>query len=1069
MARLRFRTVRRFFGHRGTAAPRTPADAPLEALIRHAPFGVCVVDADLRLVLVNDAARPAFAGIEPLLGRDIGQVLRALWPEPVAREIVARYRHTLATGRPATPAPMVARRADRGQVEAYDWHLERIVLSDGRHGVACYFHDVTAQQRWAGALMATEERVRLLLHVSDAVRSEADPRRIVVVALEALRAHLDLDRVAWADVEEDEDHFVFLGCATRDGVPPVEGRYSVSAFGPAGLLEMRGGRPLVVDDARELPEGADRAAYEATGIGALVAMPIHKAGRFTAVIGLHMRGPRRWTPADIELARLVAERVWEAVERARAAKALAESESFYRQTVESIRGIVFTTLPDGQCDFVNTHWIEHTGKPEAEHLGHGWAASIHPSDRPGALAAWRDAVARGAPYETEYRVRRADGTYEWFKVHAHAIRDAEGRIVRWFGTGMSIDAQKRTEAALVARERELQSLADNAPVLIARYDRALRHVFVNAAVERALGMPAAAILGKTHRELGFPEVWAAPIERVLTEGTPATDELEVELAQGRRRLSGHVVPERADDGHVSHALAVVRDVTEARAAEDAVRVSEERLATAQRAAGFGVFDWNIVTDAATWTEEAWQLFEGGGAPRGPVTYARWQACVHPDDRPRVIETAEAALAGQRAYRDEYRVVYRDGTTVWVEAAGDVLRDAEGRPVRMIGVVRDVTERKRAEDALRQADRRKDEFLATLAHELRNPLAPIRTGLQLMKLVPPDAPAALRAREMMERQLGHLVRLVDDLLDVSRVSRGKVELQRARISLDAVVHHAVEATRPIVEASRHTLDVRLPERPVWIDGDLTRLAQVVGNLLNNAAKYTPQGGHLRVEAEAEGEHAVLRVSDDGVGLPPEMITRVFDLFTQSEHTRERAQGGLGIGLSLAKKLVELHGGTVEAASPGLGRGSTFTVRLPRVDAGEPAAERAREAPRGGVGRRVLVVDDNVDGAQSMGMVLELLGHEVRLAHDGLEALELARAFRPEVAVLDIGLPGMSGYELARRFRAEPALAQTLLIALTGWGSEDDQRKSAEAGFDAHLTKPVDGAAVQQALAATVRAR
>lgn len=398
------------------------------------------------------------------------------------------------------------------------------------------------------------------------------------------------------------------------------------------------------------------------------------------------------------------------------------------------------------------------------------------------------------------------------------------------------------------------------------------------------------------------------------------------------------------------------------------------------------------------------------------------------------------------------------------------RGAGGEVESVLGVAHDVTERKHYELALKEADRRKDEFLATLAHELRNPLAPIRTGLELLRLAPRDPAAAARALDSMDRQLAHLVRLVDDLLDVSRISRGKVDLRRERVTVQAVVEQAVEASRPHLEAAGHALSVRVGEDPLWLDGDLTRLVQVVSNLLHNAAKYTPRGGRIDVSAAIEDGRAVLRVRDDGMGIPAAMLPRVFDLFTQVDRTLERAQGGLGIGLSLARRLVEMHGGTVEAHSEGLGRGSTFTVRLPLA-----AAEPISTAPQGRRGaarteaRRVLVVDDNDDAAEMLAMVLELGGHEPRTAHDGPEALETARAFRPEVVFLDIGLPGMDGFEVARRLRQEPGLEGAVLVALTGWGSEEDRKRTREAGFDFHLTKPVDNAAVLEVLSGATAGR
>jgi PAS domain S-box-containing protein len=390
-----------------------------------------------------------------------------------------------------------------------------------------------------------------------------------------------------------------------------------------------------------------------------------------------------------------------------------------------------------------------------------------------------------------------------------------------------------------------------------------------------------------------------------------------------------------------------------------------------------------------------------------------------------------------------------------------------QPEFVLGITQDMTEQKCAEEALKNADRRKDEFLATLAHELRNPLAPLRTGLQVLN-ISQDVAVAAETRQMMDRQLSHMVRLIDDLMDVSRITSDKLTLRKEWVSLQQIAETAVEASRPYIEASEHILKLAVPEEPVWLVADPTRLAQVVSNLLTNAAKYTPRGGRIDLTAKCEHGELLIRVTDTGLGIAPEMLPQVFDMFTQVNRTLDRSEGGLGIGLSLAKRLVELHGGTITAFTAGLGKGSTFTVRLPFTAA--VANERARRtipeaaSARSRVpGRRVLVVDDNVDGAESLARVLQIFGHETRTAHSGPEALDAARPFKPEVVLLDIGLPGMNGYEVAKRLRAEPALSAAVLIALTGWGSEENRRQSREAGFDFHLTKPVEVSAIENILA------
>ena len=362
----------------------------------------------------------------------------------------------------------------------------------------------------------------------------------------------------------------------------------------------------------------------------------------------------------------------------------------------------------------------------------------------------------------------------------------------------------------------------------------------------------------------------------------------------------------------------------------------------------------------------------------------------------------------------------------------------------------------AEQALRRADQRKDTFLATLAHELRNPLAPIRTGVQLLRYESVDAAQQQQVRAMIERQIGQLVTLIDQLLDVSRITTGKIVLQRAPLDLRDAVQLAVESTQPLVAAAGHHFDVRVPPQPVRVVADATRIAQSVGNLLHNAAKYTPEGGHIALDLRAEAGEAVVQVRDDGAGIPAEMQPRVFDMFTQVDRTLQRAQGGLGIGLSLVRSLVDLHGGRVTVYSEGIDRGSTFTIRLPlaEVDEAAPPASDPALAPAGAdQGLRVLIIDDNHDAADSLAQLLEALGHRAEARYDGPSALAAAAGLRPHLVLCDLGLPGMDGFEIAARLRADHRFDTTRLVAVTGWGAEQDQRRSRRAGFDAHLTKPV----------------
>ncbi|WP_164708040.1 MEDS domain-containing protein [Paraburkholderia phosphatilytica] len=411
------------------------------------------------------------------------------------------------------------------------------------------------------------------------------------------------------------------------------------------------------------------------------------------------------------------------------------------------------------------------------------------------------------------------------------------------------------------------------------------------------------------------------------------------------------------------------------------------------------------------------------------------------------------------------LVSRNGTllgmisTHWKEA-----HEPSARDLRLIDILArqaaDLVERTAAAEALRahtlqlvDADRRKDEFLATLAHELRNPLAPIQNGLAVLKAGRPELTS--RVLPMMERQLMHMVRLIDDLLDVSRVSRGVVVLKRERVKLQTVIDSAFETSRPLLEAAAHRLNISVPGQQIWLDADVTRVAQVLSNVLNNAAKYTPHGGNIDLLAERVANDVVISITDTGIGIPANMLSGIFDIFAQVEHAIDRSQGGLGLGLSLARRLVDMHGGSIEARSEGPGRGSTFVIRLPVAEAPpavaaiEPESARAAIAPR----MRVLVVDDNVDAAESLGLLLEGTGYEVRIVTEATEALDIALGFRPEVIFLDLGMPRLNGFELAERIRAQRHLQAVDLVAVSGWGAEEDRARSSAAGIAHHLTKPV----------------
>ncbi|MBY0527310.1 MAG: CHASE3 domain-containing protein [Gemmataceae bacterium] len=536
-------------------------------------------------------------------------------------------------------------------------------------------------------------------------------------------------------------------------------------------------------------------------------------------------------------------------------------------------------------------------------------------------------------------------------------------------------------------------------------------------------------------------------------------------------IDDSAAPIRCREGEVVGCVLVFRDISERHRREAELRERERQFRTL--AESIPQLCWMANPDGHIfWYNRRW--YDYTGTTFGQMEGWGWQSVHDPAELPRVMEQWKASIATGQPLDIVFPLRGNDGLFHPFLTRVEPVRDGEGEVVRWFGTNTDVSEAKRAEEELRRLatelsdnDRRKDEFLATLAHELRNPLAPIRNALQILKIAAGNQQVFEQTREMMERQLAHLVRLVDDLLDVSRITRGKIDLRRERVGLAAIIQSAVETSRPLIEASKHELTVALPPTPIYVDADVTRLAQVFSNLLNNSAKYTERGGRIWLTVERQGSDVVVSVKDTGVGIPGNMLPHVFGMFTQVDRSLERSQGGLGIGLTLVKRLVEMHGGTVTAHSDGHGQGSEFIVRLPAVSvrtvgsavppSDDPAPSAARPA------HRVLVADDNEDAAASLAMLLKVMGHEPHVVHDGAQAVEAATTFKPDVVLLDIGMPKMNGYEAAQRIRQLPGGKSMTLVALTGWGQDEDRRRSEEAGFDHHMVKPVDPAALENLLA------
>lgn len=549
-------------------------------------------------------------------------------------------------------------------------------------------------------------------------------------------------------------------------------------------------------------------------------------------------------------------------------------------------------------------------------------------------------------------------------------------------------------------------------------------------------------------------------------------EIVIERPDGSRRTAlVHANPIHDEDGAMLGAVNVLVDISDRKRAEEA----QAHLAAIVASSDDAIISKDLGGRILSWNAGAERLF--GYTPEEIVGQSIL-TIIPPDRRHEEVAILARLSRGERIDHYETIRLTKAGQRIDVSLSISPIRDGAGRIVAASKVLRDITAQKQTEAALvslknqlaaqlielQAADRSKDEFLAVLAHELRNPLAPIRNSLHILRLSGELTPAAERVHEVMERQVSHLVRLVDDLLEVSRISQGKIELRRESIELAAVIRSAVEASRPAIDEARHQLAISIPAEPILLDADGVRLAQVVSNLLNNAARYTDPGGQIWLTSRQENDEAVISVRDTGIGIPADKLARVFDMFAQIQHVARRTAGGLGIGLTLVKRLTEMHGGRVEARSRGTGQGSEFLIWLPIAKtiptAGKTVPATNRQATL--AGHRIMVIDDNRDAADSLAMLLKFLGAEVRTSYDGQAALELLPAFQPTVVLLDIGMPGLDGYEVARRIRQQSLGGDLVLVAMTGWGQAEDRRRSAAAGFNHHFVKPVDPAALEQLL-------
>jgi len=780
--------------------------------------------------------------------------------------------------------------------------------------------------------------------------------------------------------------------------------------------------------------------------------------------------------------------------RKQAEHALRESQQFTRRVLDNLFAFVAVTATDGTLIDVNRAPLEAAGIPVSEVIGKMFWDCYWWSYSPEIQAQLRDACERAACGEIvryDVPVRMAGDKRMWIDFQVAPLRDTHGRVTHLIPSAMDVTMRRAAEEKLRASEGRFRAAVGAVSDII----------WTNNATGEMQGEQPTwgAFTGQRQEDYqGYG--WSQAVHpedaqpTIVAWNSAVAEKRLFEFEHRLRRHDGEwrlcsirAVPVLDFGGEIREWVGVHTDITERELAvqlnealllyslrhQETLRASEERTRVATEATAVGIWEWNVLTNAIHWDAQMFRLYGIAPTADGLVQYTDWSGAVLQQDLPeneRILQdTVRTSGQGHREFRIHRR---NDGAVRHIEAVEAVRPNAQGETEWVVGTNLDVTERKTAEIQLRQltadlseADRRKDEFLATLAHELRNPLAPIRTGLQLMKMKGLPAATVEKTRSMMDRQLTHMVRLIDDLMDVSRISRGKLELHRERVSLEAVVNSAVESSSPLIEQMGHQLTVTLPKQALMVDADMTRLAQVVLNLLNNAAKYSDRGGHIQLNVERDGGDAVLTVKDTGIGIAAAQLPRVFEIFTQVDRSLEKSQGGLGIGLSLVKRLVDMHGGGIEARSAGLGKGSEFVVRLPVVvEASKPQAPGIEDQPAATKSSlRILIVDDNRDGTDSLSEMLKMLGNDTRTAYDGHQGVALAGEYRPDVILLDIGLPTLNGYEACRLIRQQSWSQYVLLIAVTGWGQDEDRRRSHEAGFDHHMVKPVDPQALMTMIA------